>query len=81
MIRFFAGHKTAANILMLALIAIGLAAIPSLKLETFPDIDKFEVQVAVAYPGAAPTDVEEGICIPLELATGRHRMVNCCCVL
>lgn len=69
MIKFFAGHKTAANILMLALIAIGLAAIPSLKMETFPDIDKFEVQVSVAYPGAAPTDVEEGICIPLELAT------------
>lgn len=69
MIKYFAGHKTAANILMLALLAVGLASIPSLKMETFPDIDKFEVQVAVAYPGAAPTDVEEGICIPLERAT------------
>lgn len=69
MIRFFAGHKTAANILMFALIAIGFAALPSLKMETFPDIDKFEVQVSVPYPGAAPTDVEEGICIPLERAT------------
>jgi len=69
MIRFFAGHKTAANILMLALIAIGFASIPALKMETFPDINKFEVQVTVAYPGAAPTDVEEGICIPLERAT------------
>ncbi len=69
MIRFFAQHKTASNILMLALLAIGLAAIPSLKMETFPEINRFEVQVSVAYPGAAPTDVEEGICIPLERAT------------
>ena len=69
MIHFFAGHKTAANILMLALIAVGLAAIPSLRMETFPYVNKYEVQVMVAYPGAAPTDVEEGICIPLERAT------------
>jgi len=69
MIRFFAGHKTAANILLLALLAIGLSAIPTLKLETFPEVKKYEVQVTVAYPGAAPSDVEEGICIPLERAT------------
>jgi len=69
MIRFFAGHKTAANILMFALIAMGLAVLPNLKMETFPEIHSYEVQVSVAYPGAAPTDVEEGICIPLERAT------------
>jgi len=69
MIGFFAGHKTAANILMLALIAIGFAAIPSLKMETFPEVKKYEVRVSVAYPGAAPSDVEEGICVPLERAT------------
>jgi len=69
MIPFFATHKTAANILMLGLLAIGLTALPTLKLETFPEVKKFEVQVTVAYVGAAPTDVEEGICIPLERAT------------
>lgn len=69
MIRFFAGHKTAANILMFALIAIGLTVMPNLKMETFPEVKSFEVQVSVPYPGAAPTDVEEGICIPLERAT------------
>jgi HAE1 family hydrophobic/amphiphilic exporter-1 len=69
MIKFFAGHKTAANILMFALIAMGLAVLPTLKMETFPEVKSYEVQVSVAYPGAAPSDVEEGICIPLERAT------------
>ncbi len=69
MIRYFASHPTAANILMLAIIAIGLVALPGLNKETFPKIELNQVQVAVAYPGASPSDVEEGICNPLEDAT------------
>ncbi len=69
MIRYFAGHPTAANILMMAIIAIGLAALPGLNKETFPKINLNQVQVQVAYPGATPRDVEEGICNRLEDAT------------
>ncbi|GAC28125.1 efflux RND transporter permease subunit [Brumicola pallidula] len=69
MIRYFVSHPTAANILMLAIIAVGLVALPSLNKETFPKIDLNQVQVTVAYPGASPSDVEEGICNPLEDAT------------
>ena len=69
MIRYFASHPTAANILMLAIVAIGLVAIPGLNKETFPKIELYQVQVAVAYPGASPSDVEEGICNSLEDAT------------
>ena len=36
MIRLFAAHPTAANILMLAFIVLGLAAAPSLQRDTFP---------------------------------------------
>ena len=69
MIRYFVCHPTAANILMWAIIAVGLVALPSLNKETFPKIDLNQVQVTVAYPGASPSDVEEGICHPLEDAT------------
>ncbi len=69
MIRYFAAHPNAANILMLAIVAIGLAALPSLNRETFPEIQSDQVRVSVAYPGASPADVEEGICNPLEEAT------------
>ncbi len=66
MIRFFAGHPTAANLLMLMLIAAGLTALPSLRRETFPDFSTDKVQVAVPYPGASAEMVEEAICERIE---------------
>lgn len=69
MLRLFAGHPTAANLLMLAFLAIGFFALPDLSRETFPEIKSYEVQVSVAYPGAGPEEVEQGICLPLENAT------------
>jgi len=69
MIRYFAAHPTAANIVMLAIIALGLAALPGLNKESFPIVDKYQVQVSVAYPGASATDVEDGLCNRFEDAT------------
>lgn len=69
MIRYFAAHPTAANIMMFVIIVLGLVALPSLNKETFPEIKLNKVQVSVPYPGAAPTEVEEGICNRLEDAT------------
>jgi len=66
MIRFFAAHPTAANLLMLLAIFAGLFTLPNLKRETMPEIKTFEVTVNVPYPGAAPLDVEKSICLPLE---------------
>lgn len=69
MIRYFAGHPTAANILMLVFLVAGTVVLPSMKRETLPDVDLFEVQVSVVYPAASAADVEESICQPLEDAT------------
>ena len=69
MIRYFAAHPTAANILMLAIVALGLAALPSLNKESFPIIDLYKLQVSVTYPGASATDVEDALCNRLEDAT------------
>ncbi len=66
MIRFFTLHPTAANLLMLSLVAIGLVALPGIKKETFPEIKRYEMQVVVPYPGATPLDVEQALCRPLE---------------
>lgn len=66
MIRFFAAHPTASNLLMLFLIVLGLSALPELKRETFPDFTPQEIQVTVPYPGASPEDVEEALCQRLE---------------
>lgn len=39
MIRYFILHPTAANLLMGLLIIMGLVTLPTLKRETFPEID------------------------------------------
>ena len=66
MIRYFAAHPTAANILMFVILLLGIAAIPGLEKETFPEIKLYKVQVTVSYPGASAAEVEEGICNRLE---------------
>ncbi len=66
MIRYFAAHPTAANLLMLLLVVLGIAALPTLERETFPEFAPQEVQVNVPYPGATPEDVEQAICKRLE---------------
>ena len=62
MIRWFAGHPTAANLLLIVLLAMGLFATPSLKRETFPDYRPVEASIEVAYRGASAADVEDAVC-------------------
>ncbi len=69
MIRYFAAHPTISNILLMAIVAIGLNSLSSLNKESFPLLKPSKVQVSVAYPGASSADVEDGICNPLEDAT------------
>jgi len=66
MIRYFTEHPTASNLVMLLLIMAGLLTLPTIKRETFPDINSYEVDINVLYPGASPNDVEQSICKPLE---------------
>jgi HAE1 family hydrophobic/amphiphilic exporter-1 len=70
-IRYFAGHPTAANLLMLLMIAAGLIALPTLRRETFPDFSVDVVEVRVVYPGASAEEVEEAICQRIEDAVDR----------
>jgi hydrophobic/amphiphilic exporter-1 (mainly G- bacteria), HAE1 family len=65
-IRFFATHPTAANLLMVAFIVVGLAAAPSVKRETFPDIPPDQITVRTVYPGASAREVEGAICERIE---------------
>lgn len=66
MIEFFARHPTAANLLMVVMIAAGLFSVGGLRRETFPDAAATEVEVSVLYPGATPEDVDQTIIERLE---------------
>ena len=52
MIRFFTGHPTAANLLMIAFLVAGALTTPYILRETQPDFAPTEVEVRIRYPGA-----------------------------
>ncbi|USD64941.1 efflux RND transporter permease subunit [Vibrio sp. SCSIO 43136] len=66
MIRFFSRHPTAANLLMLTLLILGLSSLSSIKRETFPEFSPPFIMAGVVYPGASPQEVEESICVRME---------------
>lgn len=66
MIRFFSRHPTAANLLMLALIILGVSSLSTIKRETFPEFDPPYIMAAITYPGASPQEVEESLCVRME---------------
>jgi multidrug efflux pump subunit AcrB len=65
-IAWFAENHVAANLLMILLVVGGVAAIPLTQQKAFPDINVEVIQVGVTYRGAAPEEVEEGVCIRIE---------------
>ena len=66
MISFFTRHPTAANLLMISLIVLGLKALPDIKRETFPEFTPLYVVASIIYPGASPQEVEESLCVRME---------------
>ncbi len=67
-IRWMAKNHVAANLLMALLIVGGVFAARSIPVEIFPDTELDMVNISVAYPGAGPEEVEQGICRPVEEA-------------
>ncbi len=65
-VAWFARNPVAANLLMAFLIVSGLIAALRVKREIFPEFATDTISVSVAYPGASPAEVEEGICIRIE---------------
>lgn len=68
MIRWFAEHPTSANLLMAAIMLLGLVALPGLQRETLPRIQSDKVEIRVVYRGATPEEVEDALCRRLENA-------------
>ncbi|MEE2664145.1 MAG: efflux RND transporter permease subunit [Myxococcota bacterium] len=65
-IAWFARNHVAANLLMALLVVGGITAMYRVQVKSFPDIDRPIVNVGVTYLGAAPEEVEEGVCIRIE---------------
>lgn len=67
-IAWMARNRVAANLLMAFLLIGGLLLAFEVKQEVFPEVDLNLVTVQVTYPGATPTEVEQGIVLAVEEA-------------
>ena len=67
-IAWMARNPIAANLLMVILIGGGLWTGVRIQKEVFPQFQLDVVEVRVGYPGSAPTEVEQGIILPVEEA-------------
>jgi multidrug efflux pump subunit AcrB len=65
-IRWMTENHVAANLLMLVFVVGGLIIGLAVQQEVFPEVALDKVQVSVAYPGAGPEEVEDGILLKIE---------------
>jgi multidrug efflux pump subunit AcrB len=65
-IAWFIRNPVASNLLMVVLLAGGLMALPTIRQEEFPSVDVDVVRISVEYPGAAPEEIEESLCVRIE---------------
>ncbi len=65
-ISWFIQNPVASNLLMVVLVVGGLMALPTIRQEEFPSVEVDLIRVSVEYPGAAPEEIEESVCVRVE---------------
>ena len=68
LIAWFAYNPVAANLLLLLIVAVGVVSAFQIQRAMFPAFDVEMIFINVAYPGAAPEEVEQGIVLKIEEA-------------
>jgi multidrug efflux pump subunit AcrB len=67
-IAWFAHNPVAANLLMLIIMTVGLGSAFNIQRAMFPALEIEVVFIDIAYPGAAPEEVEQGVVLKIEEA-------------
>ena len=67
-IGWFARNGVAANLLMVFIVVWGVLAMTGMPIEVFPSLATQSITVTVPYLGAAPEEVEQGVCLRVEEA-------------
>lgn len=66
LIAWMAKNSVASNLFMFAILAGGALGLMRIKQEVFPEFSLDVISVSVPYPGASPTEVEQGIILAIE---------------
>ena len=62
----FIKYPVAANVIMLFIVVLGIAGMLNLKSSFFPINESRNISISIAYPGASPEEMEEGIVMKIE---------------
>ncbi|MEL6974375.1 MAG: efflux RND transporter permease subunit [Bacteroidota bacterium] len=65
-ISYFIKYHVAVNVIIIAFFIFGILGAFSLKSSFFPLTDSKNVLITIAYPGASPQEIEEGIVLKIE---------------
>ncbi len=63
---YFTRHRTAANLLLVVMVVLGLAAMPNMRAQFLPDVVIADINVSVEWQGAGAEDIDTAIIQVLE---------------
>ena len=66
LLSYFARHGTAANLLLVLIIAVGVAVIPKMRAQFFPDVIVDNVRIKVTWDGAGADSIDSSVVAVLE---------------
>lgn len=76
LLAWFARNHHAANLLMIAVLVVGIISIFKIKQEVFPVFALDTVEVDVQYRGAGPAEVEQSVIVPIEAELRGMEMIR-----
>ena len=65
-ITYFIKYPVAVNVIIIAFIIFGAIGAISMKSSFFPLVDSELINISLVYPGASPTEMEEGVVLKIE---------------
>lgn len=66
LVRFFINRPMLINIMVLAIIALGIKSVTEIRKEGFPEISMNKIIIQTIYPGSSAGDVELNVTVPIE---------------
>ena len=66
LVAYFIKHSVAVNIVVITFIIFGFAGAYNLKSSFFHLVDSKNININIAYPGASPQEIEEGVVLKIE---------------
>lgn len=66
LIAFFIRYPVWANVLLFSIIGFGILSFVQIRFSFFPELQTDFISIQVAYPGASPQEVEEGVILKIE---------------